>query len=1658
MAAKMKQLQEESPCWKEGKTIFLNSVQSGPKPPTKVMIDSFFDDYTDLGRTIANCESLQAKADSQYHVNRGGRFVKKLLDSLIMVKSIADPFLEFAPESVSIAWCAISGLITIAASDIDNCEAISEACNNIVSVILTCRIYETRYTRVDEEARTKISGDSEIEVRIIQKIPAIVALIFDFAWYIRHHLSQNKIKRTFKETFSPKLKDKVQAIDDEYQRLRSIANDAFHERVLDSFEDIYQGKSLKKKEPEYKETGNKCERFCFLQYMHIIDEPTEISEKLNEINVVKGAISSMQLRQELEKKRRVLRPDETHIRAFRSIFDPVSNNSEVLCQWLLNDANYLNWEGIGGQHSDLPVAASELHHEMKPVHNIFYLRGKPGVGKSVAIACVLHRLTQKSQTPVCYFFFRQGDSATQTSIRALESLAAQLFDERWTDSEVELKQLIGLISTVERSREEGSPDGEVDQEYALKLIFDPKSVTSLIRKTISTLKKPTYIILDALDECIDLESQGLVSLLLEIARESDRVRIMVSSRDITGIEKTLCETSSVAGNNSLQTKEAIVMDITEERTSQDMDLFLGQSLKKIMSRRTFSSRSLSSGATGAGPQKSEDETGIISIIKLKANGMFTYAAMVIASLEQPSPLTLSQKLRSLPEGMDALYRRRLDAMGLEEKKLITLALKWVVWATKEISAIVIAENFKDTYGKPDSNEDSIHFAFNAHTFHSSEIISGPMGVGIHDPEIAETIYHLRTVGRDFLSIDGETYSIDVVHKSVRDWVVNEAKKKINQEYQLKEVTPTAISDEHGGIRLSIHLPVHVLSDSRFQKQHLPYKGASYWQSAAREPKAFALRIQSGAKDQRYEVYTLIENLKRLQSLWPKLDRKGYKWGLFWLKLREFARLENYRRWHIQYTQFELNLSEQDSYNPKMYQGFLHVAAKHSIPMVVEYLLANELATIDDLDGSGSTAFLVSAVTPELWQIFLRYQSDISIGKEASGPGEAIIQKTWRCLWIDCDSPDQDVVKGLINCCLLLIPVMKNINEPLGRTLLDNRPIHLAALTKSWELFEALMSRSDIDVRVTDSGGNSALHTSLMWVLPGTEETLSKIITALIDAGLDPNKENLDGATPLTCAISYQIEDAVKLLIDKGANCLGKSKGGYTAIHWAAARMLNIAQEIDNDVALSIFKLILRYDENFERETSEGTTPLDLAFESRNWDFVKAILTEYERKYGNDRWYLMRRDSYNRNFLHHCALNLRWGSLICKNILPMMEATQIRELLSDMSCFESRKDSNLPGLSSKAKDAAGTPLYDAIQEGNVELMEIYLKAGADVTIKSIVGLNCFEEAVIGLYRASTSGRAFGDEHFETKDDKINRYEKCCSILIDTSEELVAASSPACLHYLIARGSKSLVQKLIKLGINHSYQDDYGWTVVEWARAFRQEGILKLVGEGIKAKDGNVSFGSSPNNIQSSRKLTNQRHGRGKSCMKILDDGFMFETPSDQEIVEDGLQIGKNAKPMAVFDEPAPPVSGIFYFEVELLVATENNATIFLGFVGEFHRIDRPPGVTNQGGDDAYSACGMDGELYSTFEGVDKTRLRSSKLTGAFTFGKGDTIGCGIDVSQGLIFYTLNGEYAGVAFENVHGRWYGCISAAEHCKGKVNLGQKPFVFEEMNELLGLRDKKL
>ncbi|KAK7468487.1 hypothetical protein VKT23_002993 [Stygiomarasmius scandens] len=134
------------------------------------------------------------------------------------------------------------------------------------------------------------------------------------------------------------------------------------------------------------------------------------------------------------------------------------------------------------------------------------------------------------------------------------------------------------------------------------------------------------------------------------------------------------------------------------------------------------------------------------------------------------------------------------------------------------------------------------------------------------------------------------------------------------------------------------------------------------------------------------------------------------------------------------------------------------------------------------------------------------------------------------------------------------------------------------------------------------------------------------------------------------------------------------------------------------------------------------------------------------------------------------------------------------------------------------------------------------------------------------------------------------------------------------------------------------------------------------------------------------------------------------------------------------QPIPPACGIYYYEVKVQ-SKGQKAYISIGFAGPNVRTSRLPGWEP----DSWGYHGDDGCSFAT-----------EKKGTAYgpTFGLDDVIGCGIDFTTHRAFYTKNGVFLGLVFENV-GKGidlYPSVGLQHTGESiKVNFGHEPFKFD-------------
>ncbi|RUS17269.1 concanavalin A-like lectin/glucanase domain-containing protein [Endogone sp. FLAS-F59071] len=133
-------------------------------------------------------------------------------------------------------------------------------------------------------------------------------------------------------------------------------------------------------------------------------------------------------------------------------------------------------------------------------------------------------------------------------------------------------------------------------------------------------------------------------------------------------------------------------------------------------------------------------------------------------------------------------------------------------------------------------------------------------------------------------------------------------------------------------------------------------------------------------------------------------------------------------------------------------------------------------------------------------------------------------------------------------------------------------------------------------------------------------------------------------------------------------------------------------------------------------------------------------------------------------------------------------------------------------------------------------------------------------------------------------------------------------------------------------------------------------------------------------------------------------------------------------------PMPPQCGLFYWEVNLKFRCPNSSIT----VGICPRTSRLEGF-NYYYDDHW--------CYNTHTGTVDCRSRKDREFGP-KFFMGDTIGCGINFKTKSIFFTMNGELLGIAFESVPLRYPLYPFVALNNPGdrvEINFGVRAFKFD-------------
>lgn len=141
-----------------------------------------------------------------------------------------------------------------------------------------------------------------------------------------------------------------------------------------------------------------------------------------------------------------------------------------------------------------------------------------------------------------------------------------------------------------------------------------------------------------------------------------------------------------------------------------------------------------------------------------------------------------------------------------------------------------------------------------------------------------------------------------------------------------------------------------------------------------------------------------------------------------------------------------------------------------------------------------------------------------------------------------------------------------------------------------------------------------------------------------------------------------------------------------------------------------------------------------------------------------------------------------------------------------------------------------------------------------------------------------------------------------------------------------------------------------------------------------------------------------------------------------------------------DKPIPmTLDEIYYFEITVLNKGKIGG-IGIGLTAESSALNQMPGWKNNG----IGYHGDDGKLYYQI---------GYEIEFGPKFANNDIVGCGLNLNDTSVFFTINGKYLGVAHCSLPEiNWYPTIGLhSKYEMVQVNFGQEPFIFQ-MDTLLG------
>lgn len=285
------------------------------------------------------------------------------------------------------------------------------------------------------------------------------------------------------------------------------------------------------------------------------------------------------------------------------------------------------------------IRQDRLYQEFKTgQHSRLLVAGLSGSGKSFLAHNVISDLRQNETAYVGYFFFSRDADKIVTPSRALCTMASHVASDSQTYARYVLENC--------------KPPSALDRlDTAWKLLFANKFIGKA-----QPLKRPVYLVIDALDALSKTDRAELCSMIQEVGTRTSGLRVVVFGRS---------EIHEELG------KDIATIEVGNAKNGNDITQYVRMKLEKM----TILNR-----------LPSETQERIVEAVSTKADGLFVWADLALVDVERKNVSSASSiwtVLKDVPSGLvDALsYSLEQVAASLSPEKLSELncLLAWVSW-------------------------------------------------------------------------------------------------------------------------------------------------------------------------------------------------------------------------------------------------------------------------------------------------------------------------------------------------------------------------------------------------------------------------------------------------------------------------------------------------------------------------------------------------------------------------------------------------------------------------------------------------------------------------------------------------------------------------------------------------------------------------------------------------------------------------------------------------------------------------------------------------------------------------------------------------------------------------------------------------------------------